>query len=86
MLFSFYEKSIQRPLTFLETLLQSVTRLQQGYPIGPALFSLGVDKASRLQILELNAGYLDDATLGGTAENVSTDLPSIISRVHQVVQ
>lgn len=72
-----------KDLFYGETLLLSVMGVQQGDPLGPALFSLGVDRASRLPTSEFNTGYLEDATLGGTIEKLLFDLPNLISELHQ---
>ena len=70
-------------LFFGESLLLSSSGLQQGDPSGPALFSLGVDKASRLPNCDLNIWYLDDATLGGTAQEVLADLANVIAELQE---
>jgi hypothetical protein len=64
-------------LHFGETAISSATGLQQGDPIGPALFSLGVDAVSRTMSSELNVWYLDDATFGGPVEQVLADCQTI---------
>ncbi len=65
-------------LFFGETIIHSTTGIQQGDPVGPALFSLGVDSAAKAANSELNVWYLDDATLGGSVEDVLADLNNII--------
>ena len=44
--------------------------IQQGDPLGPALFALAVDKIAKDMSSELNIWYLDDATIGGQAISV----------------
>ena len=51
-------------LTFAEERFASKTGIQQGDPIGPALFALSFDEASRGVQSEFNVWYLDNATLG----------------------
>ena len=51
-------------LFFGEEGFASETGIQQGDPIGPALFALSVDEAARGVQSEFNVWYLDDATLG----------------------
>ena len=50
----------------------SETVIQQGDPIGPALFALSVDEAARGIQSEFNVWYLDDATLGDFPEKFTT--------------
>ena len=66
-------------LFYGETVILSATGLQQGDPVGPALFSLGVDAAANRPEAELNIWYLDDATLGGPVETVLSDLTNVIT-------
>ena len=70
-------------LFFGESLIPSATGIQQGDPIGPALFSLGVDSTMRRVQTELNVWYLDDATLGGSVESVLTSLSTILVELRQ---
>ena len=46
--------------------------IQQGDPIGPALFTLSVDEAARGVQSEFNVWYLDDATLGDSPRGYMT--------------
>ena len=59
----------------------SETGIQQGDPIGPALFALSVDKAARGVQSEFNAWYLDNATLGDSPERVHDDLVVLLQRI-----
>ena len=59
----------------------SETGTQQGEPIGPALFALSVDEASRGVQFEFNVFYLDDATLGDSPERANDDLVVLLERL-----
>ena len=55
----------------------SAESVQQGDPLGPLLFCLGIhDLISSLQS-QFRVFYLDDRTLGGTLDEVSADLSLI---------
>ena len=56
----------------------SATGLQQGDPAGPALFSLTIDELIKSLSAELNVWYLDDGTMGDTADKVLDDLDSLV--------
>ena len=68
-------------LLFGDTIIPSATGLQQGDPVGPALFSLGVDSVSRNIKSELNVWFLDDATVGGPIDDVLADLTTITAEL-----
>ena len=53
--------------------------IQQGDPLGPALFALADDKIAKNVSLELNIWYLDDATIGGQSSSVFNDATKIIN-------
>ena len=58
--------------------------IQQGDPIGPALFALSVDESSRGVQSEFNEWYLDDATLGDSPERVYDDLVVLLERLRAI--
>ena len=62
----------------------SETGIQQGDPIGPALFALSVDEAARGVQSEFNVWYLDDATLGYSQERVHDDLVVLQERLRAI--
>ena len=66
-------------LVFLESLYFSQQQLgvQQGDPLGPALFSLAIHSLISGLSSDLNIWYLDDGTIGGKID-VFSDLRSII--------
>ena len=68
-------------LFFGEEGLASETGIQQGDPIGPALFALSVDEGARGVQSEFNVWYLDDATLGESPERVHDDLVVLLERL-----
>ena len=63
-------------LHYETSILLSVTGVQQGNPVDPASFSLGIDAVVR-DVSELNVWFLDDATIGGSVEGVLADLCNI---------
>ena len=69
-------------LFFGEEGLKSESGIQQGDPFGPALFALAVDEAARGVNSEFNVWYLDDATLGGTPEQVLEDVPILLDKLN----
>ena len=71
-------------LFFGEEGFASETGIQQGDPIGPALFALSVDEAARGVQSEFNVWYLDDATLGDSPERVYDDLVVLLERLRAI--
>ena len=71
-------------LFFGEEGFASETGIQQGDPIGPALFALSVDEAARGVESEFNVRYLDDATLGDSPERVYDDLVALLERIRAI--
>ena len=71
-------------LFFGEEGFASVTGIQQGDPIGPALFALSVDEAARDVQSEFNVWYLDDTTLGDSPERVYNDLVVLLERLRAI--
>ena len=65
-------------LLFGDHIIQSSSGVQQGDPLGPALFSLSLQPLVDSLSSELNIWYLDDGTIGGSAEDVINDLKTII--------
>jgi len=65
-------------LLYNETEILSSSGVQQGDPLGPALFSLILQPIILPLCFKLNCWYLDDGTLGGLSKNVLTDLQMII--------
>ena len=60
-----------------ETIL-SETGVQQGDPLGPALFAKAVDEVAYDVRSPINIWYLDDTTIGGPVESVCEDLHRIV--------
>ena len=58
--------------------------IQQGDPLGPALFALAVNKIAKDVSSELNIWYLDDATMGGQASSVFNDATKIINAFKEI--
>ena len=64
-------------LRFGSEILDSSEGVQQGDPLGPFLFSLGIQEIVSSMESELNVWYLDDGTLGGDTNTVFNDLQKI---------
>ena len=62
----------------------SETGIQQGDPIGPALFAISVDEAAWDVQSEFNVWYLDDANLGDSPERVHNDLVVLLERLRAI--
>ena len=71
-------------LFFCEEGFASETGIQQGDPIGHALFALSVDEAARGVHSEFNVWYLDDATLGDYPERVHDDFVVLLERLRAI--
>ena len=65
-------------LLYNDTEILSSSGVQQGDPLGPALFSLILQPIISSLCSKLNCWYLDDGILGGLSKNVLTDLQTII--------
>merc|ERR1712020_243439 len=54
-------------------------RVQQGDPLGPLLFSLAILDLTKSCVSPCNLWYLDDGCIGGSPEEVLSDLDRIIA-------
>ena len=66
--------AINTNLMFGDKVLKSCEGVQQGDPLGPFLFALGIQDIVKNMNSALNVFYLDDGTLGGEVETVLEDL------------
>ena len=68
----------QTSLRFGEEIISSCEGVQQGDPLGPFLFSTGIqeDIVNKMES-EFNCWYLDDGCLGGHPQTVVNDLQKI---------
>ena len=71
-------------LFFGEEGFASETGIQQGDPIGPALFALSVDEAARGVQSQYNVWYLDESTLGDSPERVHDNLEVLLERLRAI--
>ena len=60
-----------------DTIIQSREGVQQGDPLGPFLFSLGIADLTRSCTSEFSAWYLDDGTLAGNPDTIQADFQRI---------
>lgn len=67
-----------------ENVIPSASGVQQGDPLGPLLFALGVDHIARSVSSPINIWYLDDATIGGPPDVVVRDLEKIIPKLAEI--
>ncbi|XP_052757454.1 uncharacterized protein LOC128202180 [Galleria mellonella] len=71
-------------LMYLNNTLLSAVGCQQGDPLGPAIFSLGINPIIRLLNSKFNVWYLDDGTLGGSVNTVFDDLHILIQEFEHI--
>ncbi|XP_063368267.1 uncharacterized protein LOC134656640 [Cydia amplana] len=64
-------------LLYRENVLSSEVGCQQGDPLGPAIFSLAINPIIKKLNSKFNVWYLDDGTLGGDVDTVTSDLSTI---------
>ena len=78
-LYKFIWQAYNAPSTlfFGRYTLDSATGVQQGDPLGPALFSLAIQSLATTLSSEFNIWYLDDGTIGGETSQVLSDLQSV---------
>ena len=60
-----------------DNIILSKEGVQQGDPLGPFLFSLGIADLMKSCTSEFSAWYLDDGTLGGNADTIEADFQRI---------
>ena len=60
-----------------DTIIQSREGVQQGDPLGPFLFSLGIADLTKSCSSEFSGWYLDDGTLAGNPDTVLADFQKI---------
>lgn len=71
-------------LMYKEHLVLSSMGCQQGDPLGPAIFSLGIHPIISSLDCNFNIWYLDDGTLGGQPDVVLGDLKVLIDRFNAI--
>ncbi|XP_063361435.1 uncharacterized protein LOC134650409 [Cydia amplana] len=76
--FLYQAYSSNSKLFFSESPIISQVGAQQGDPLGPLIFSLGIQKAISTPRSPLNVWYLDDGILGGKPEEVREDLLTLL--------
>ena len=64
-------------LRFGREIIDSCEGVQQGDPLGPFLFSLGIQEIIKNCKSEFNCWYLDDGSLAGDIQTVFTDITNI---------
>ena len=57
--------------------VSSAVGIQQGDPLGPMLFCLGIHNLVSSLSSEFTVFYLDDGTIGGSFEDIELDLLKI---------
>ncbi|XP_029654224.1 uncharacterized protein LOC115227578 [Octopus sinensis] len=71
-------------LMFDDVPISSATGVQQGDPLGPVLFALGVNSIAHSVRSPVNIWYLDDATICGPPDAVFDDLRSILPSLSDI--
>ena len=72
------------PLHFGPNRIWSCRGVQQGDPLGPILFALALDPVIQPLKSPLNLWFLDDGTIGGPTESVTTDLNSLFPSLREL--
>jgi hypothetical protein len=82
----FVDQSYRYPskLFFGKDLIDSDRGVQQGDPLGPALFALAIHPIVQDIESEFNCWYLDDGTIGDHPEKVERDLATILRRSAEI--
>ena len=83
-LYFLVNEAYSNPSTAGKHCIPSSMGIQQGDPLGPALFALAVDKIAKNVSSELNIWYLDDATIGGQASSVFNNATKIINAFKEI--
>ena len=75
-LYPFVHSAYSSPSTLFwaDKTIQSEEGVQQGDPLGPLLFCLGIHRLCSSLLSELAVFYLDDGTIGGSVEELTRDL------------
>ena len=60
-----------------DTTIESAQSVQQGDPLGPLLFAISIFEATSTPKCKFAIWYLDDGTLGGSAQEVYTELDRV---------
>ncbi|XP_029657117.1 uncharacterized protein LOC115231182 [Octopus sinensis] len=71
-------------LMFNDIPIYSATGVQQGDPLGPVLFALGVNSIAHFVRSPVNIWYLDDATISGPPDAVFDDLRVILPSLSDI--
>lgn len=84
--FPFVEQCYKNPsfLLFGQDIIMSERGVQQGDPLGPALFCLSIQNLVKKITTEYNCWYLDDGSIGGDADSVLTSLQDVILESKQI--
>lgn len=79
-LFHHAELAYREPshLLYEQHIIQSATGIQQGDPLGPALFCLGIKNLVGSLSSPLNVWYLDDCVIAGDPIEVAMDVQKVI--------
>ncbi|KAG0715538.1 Retrotransposable element SLACS protein [Chionoecetes opilio] len=72
------------PLFVADKVIWSCRGVQQGDPLGPLLFALAIDPIIQNLHSPLGLWYLDDGTLAGTADSVSTDIATLVPALQRI--
>lgn len=75
---------LESKLVYGNHLIYSSTGCQQGDPLGPAIFGLAIHPIISTLNSKLNMWYLDDGTLGGSANTVLKDLETLIEQFKDI--
>lgn len=85
-LFAFLDQCYRNPsfLLYGNNLINSARGVQQGDPLGPALFCLTINNLTRSISPEFNCWYLDDGSIGGNVNAVLSTFGYLIKESSKV--
>jgi hypothetical protein len=71
-------------LFFGDYIIKSSCGVQQGDPLGPAVFSIAINEIIQKSDLELNVWYLDDGCIGGEPDHVIEHTKMLVEKFKEI--
>lgn len=85
-IFNYVSASYEHPSTLLlnDSIVWSKTGVQQGDPLGPALFALSLQNITKDLDANLNVWYLDDGSIGGECQQIVSTLKHFLPKCNDI--